>query len=44
MSEVTVHTEENKVEGDALIHKFKALVHEGNMRRITDKKMKKEES
>jgi hypothetical protein len=38
MSEVTVHTEENKVEGDALIHKFKALVHEGNMRRTTIKK------
>jgi hypothetical protein len=38
MSEVTVHTEENKVEGDALVHKVKELVLEGNMRRTTIKK------
>ena len=35
MSEATIHAEEYKVEGDALVHKVKELVQEGNIRRIT---------
>ena len=37
MSDATEHTDEYKVEGDALVHIFKELVHEGNIRRITIK-------
>ncbi len=35
MSEATMRAEEYKVEGDALVHKVKELVQEGNIRRIT---------
>jgi hypothetical protein len=37
MAEDQVHTEEFKVDGDALIAKIKEILHEGNVRRITIK-------
>ena len=38
MNEEKVRTEEHRVTGDELLGKVKALVHEGNVRRITIKK------
>lgn len=37
MADERVHSEEFKVDGDALIAKVKEILHEGNVRRITIK-------
>ena len=37
MSEATMRADEYKVEGEALVHKVKELLQEGNMRRIAIK-------
>ncbi len=37
MSEATMRAEEYKVEGDAIVHKVKELLQEGNIRRSTIK-------